>query len=157
MKIQYIYNSSVLYTKEDKMNKAIIVLLDKAHLMAYRYTKTELDGEKYDLIKSVENKEAMARFSEKISDQAGRFHVGGGEDHNMKLEEDKRLVKQIVMGVNELVKDCSYEPWYLASDKSIHHSVLTHLKPEVKECLKKDIAANLIKIQKHQILDRFRL
>lgn len=137
------------------MNKALVVLIDKGHLKVYDLLKSKNNKKTINLVRSSENRVAKLRLKDKISDQYGRFGTGNGENHNYRREEEKRFIKNIAGDINSLIKNGRYENWFLASEKSINNKVLKLLDPEVKCCLKENIAADLTNLHKMELLNRF--
>jgi len=79
------------------MNK-IVVVADLGHFNAYMLSKTPQGTGKLDLIESFDSVEAHGKYSEKVTDQAGKFGSasgkswakGYGEAHNIDIENEKK-------------------------------------------------------------------
>lgn len=150
--------------KEDNMSKVIFVV-DLGHFKAYRVTKDPFEkSPKTELIESYDSLEARLKLSDKLSDAAGRYRQAGGrngkgagfgEAHNIALETEKRLIKQIAEDINELVAREKCEKWYLAAGKNINSQIVENLEPAVKAKLDKNVPSNLTKAGKTEILDYF--
>jgi len=104
------------------------------------------------------------KLGDKLSDAAGRFSRGGGKDevaqgsgerHNIGLETEKKIIKMIAKDIGAVVDSEKCEKWYLAAGKKINNQIVANLKPEVKARLDKNIAANLSRIEKSEILSYF--
>ena len=137
------------------MQEALIVLLDRGHFKTYNLSKTKKNSKRINLLKSYENESALQKLNEKISDQAGRFRTGNCENHNMKLEEEKRFIKNSAQDINNLIKKHNYVDWYFASSKSLNNKILCCLERDVVKCMKENITADLIKKSKMELLERF--
>ncbi len=137
------------------MNKALVVLLDKGHLKVYNLLKSKNNKKRINLVSSSENREAKQRLKDKISDQSGRFGIGNGENHNYKLEEEKRFIRHMADDINSLIKTNNYADWFFASEKSINNKILKLLDQDAKCCLKENIAADLINFHKTELITRF--
>jgi hypothetical protein len=144
----------------------IIITVDLGTINAYEIIMDPLkiESDRLETIKSYVTIEPHARASEKYSGAAGRFYQGGGtsgttsgfgEQQNVELEVEKRLIKRLAETINELVmgKDC--DKWFLAADRSINNQILKNLNPAVKAKLKKNVAANLTKTDKSEIMGYF--
>lgn len=150
--------------KEDIMSK-VIIAVDLGHFKAYRVTKEPFEkSAKAELIGSYDSMGARMKLSNKLSDAAGRFRLAGGrngkaagygEAHNLETEEEKRLVKQIAVDINELVSKEKCETWSLAAGKHINGLIIEHLDPGVKAKLDKNLYCNLTKAGKSELLDYF--
>ncbi len=143
----------------------IVFVADLGHFNAYRLSKTPQGTGKLDLIESFDSVEAHGKYSSKFSDQAGNFGEsvgkgtfakGSGEAHNIDIENEKRIVKNIAKSIAKIVaseKGC--DAWHLAAEKSINGQILEFLDPGVKAKLEKNIASNLTKADKTEIVSRF--
>lgn len=145
------------------MNK-IVVVADLGHFNAYKLSKTPQGTGKLDLIESSCSVGAHGKYSEKVTDQAGKFGEsigkyssaqGSGEAHNIDLENEKRMVKNIAKTISKIIKEEKCDGWYLAAEKSINGQIVEFLDPAVKAKLEKNIAANLTKADKTEIASRF--
>jgi protein required for attachment to host cells len=142
----------------------IVVVADLGHFKAYKFTKTPQGTGKLDLIDSFDSLEAHGKFSDKVTDSAGKFGEsvgknssvqGSGEAHNIDTENEKRLVKNIAKSINKLVTERNCSSWLLAAEKAINGQIVEYLDPAVKAKLEKNIAANLTKADKNEIVSRF--
>lgn len=144
----------------------ILVTVDLGTLNAYEIIKDpiKLQSDRLNMIKSEVMIEPRARAAKKFSDSAGRFYQGGGaggtaagfgEQHNAELETEKRLIKYIADTINELVLERDSDRWFLAAEKSINKQILEQLAPPVRAKLEKNVAANLTKAPKLEIMGHF--
>jgi hypothetical protein len=147
------------------MGKTIIIVADLGRVKAYRVTKDPLEiSPRITLIDSYDSIEGHGKLGDKLSDAAGRFRRGGGknetakgvgERHNIVLETEKKIIKWIAKNIGDLLDSEKCEKWYLAAGKKINNQIVANLKPEVKARLDKNIAANLSRIEKSEILSYF--
>jgi hypothetical protein len=144
----------------------IIVTVDLGAMNAFEIIKDPLKiaSDKLETLKSQVITEPRAKASEKFSDTAGRFYQGGGtggttagfgEPHNVELESEKRTIKRIAEDINQLIREKDCDKWFLAADRSINNQIIEQLNPDVKAKLKKNVAANLTKTPKSEIMDYF--
>ncbi|MDA8083415.1 MAG: host attachment protein [Nitrospiraceae bacterium] len=143
------------------MNK-IIITADLGHFKAYRVTKAPEESARVQLIESFDSLDGHWKFSERLSDKAGRFGkpwagtaTGSGEDHNIETENSKRIAKLISRDINELVGRNGCDGWYLAAAGKINNQILENLTPAVREKLEKNIAADLTRTGKSELLGHF--
>ena len=95
---------------------------------------------------------------------AGRYRAPGGkgstpfgEQHNIKLEERKRLIRQLARRLNLLMGDEDVESCYLAASKGIDRQILGALSPAAHAKIKRNLPADLIKTSKAKLLHYFGL
>lgn len=144
----------------------MIITVDLGTINAYEIIRDPfgLESDKIETIKSYVTIEPRVKASEKFRDSAGRFYQGGGaggteagfgEKHSIEQEAEKRLIGHIVEEINQLILKCDCDKWFLAADRNISNQILENLAPEVKAKLKKNVAANLTKAPKSEIMDYF--
>lgn len=145
----------------------IVILTDLGRLVAYRIL-TDPDGiesPRAELIRYIESPEAYTKTSDKVSDSAGRFRRAGktgngtragyGEQHNMKTEGKRRLVRMAAGEINSLLMEEGCPHWHLAAGKSINNALLESLKPDLRAMLGKNLKADLTNLSKSEVLSRF--
>jgi protein required for attachment to host cells len=142
----------------------IVFVTDLGHFKAYTFTKTPQGTGKLDLIDSFDSLEAHGKFSEKVTDSAGKFGEsvgknssvqGSGEAHSIDLENERRSIKNIAKSINKMVIEKNCDAWLMAAEKAINGQIVEYLDPAVKAKLEKNIAANLTKADKTEIISRF--
>jgi hypothetical protein len=144
----------------------ILITVDLGAVNVYEVIRDPLKmaSDRLETIKSYVTAEPRLKASEKFSDSAGRFYQGGGsggasagvgEQHNIELETEKRVIKLIAGDINELIAGQGRDNWYLAADRNINNQILELLKPEVKAKLRKNVAADLTKASKLEIMEHF--
>jgi hypothetical protein len=138
----------------------MIVLADLGRVKAYRVTYDPMTPKpQLELIYDCEFLEAHGRLLDKVTDQAGRFPVNGspgasnGENHNMRGETERRLVRLVAEKISDLVHGQRY--WYLAAGEGINGRIVEQLRPEVRSALYKNLSADLVKTPKQEVLDYF--
>jgi hypothetical protein len=144
----------------------IIITVDLGHFKAYKIPKSPIGKSKIELIESYDSIDAHGKLVDKLSDEAGRFRLGGGRDgtskakgygepHNMALEVEKKLIKLIARDINALLKKEEFGQWHFAASKEINSKIIANLKPEVKAKLGKNVQADLTNCGKAEILSHF--
>jgi len=144
----------------------VIIAVDLGHFKAFRVTKNDLESPRIELIESYDSVEAHGKLSDKLTDSAGRFGVGGGkngaakgygEPHNMELEMEKKAAKLIAKDINTIIKKEGSPKWDLAASKMINNQILDNLEAGVKAKLDKNITSDLTKIDKSDIMKHFKI
>src|SRR5437763_147610 len=78
---------------------------------------------------------------DKVTDKAGRYSTGAGtsisENHNLLLEIDRRLVKQIAERIDEIVAGAPM--WYFAASNDINGRILENLSAKSRATLAKNV------------------
>ena len=155
-------------------NGSVIIVAALGELKAYRLIETtgidphetmqvshvnRMEGEKsamnLELLCDIEYVEPHTHISDEMSDKPGRFDVSTGEPHNMKLEKERRGVKQIAEDINDLIAKEAPEAWYLAFPKDTNHQLSDMLDAPAKQKLAKNLAADLTKVHKEELLSHF--
>ena len=149
------------------MNK-LVVVTDTGTFKAFRLE--EDDYTSTPRLKPVEQYETFLgddRISRRLSDQAGRHGKGGiglagindgetGEQHNIRLENERRSIKQIAEKMNELLGDGEFESCYFAASSEINPSIIEHLSPQARAKIEKNVHRNLVNAQRDELLSQFR-
>jgi hypothetical protein len=147
------------------MVRTIIITADLGHFKAYRITKDPTEkSPRVTLIEGYDSIEGHGKLGDKLSDSAGRFVKGGkkkesakgaGERHNIALETEKKIIKMIARDIDDLIVSEKCEKWHLAAAEKINGQIVEKLNPRIKTKLDKNIAADLTKIDKSEILGHF--
>lgn len=134
-------------------------------MKAYRVTRDEMSKtQKLEVVGEFANTDAHSKLLDKVSDKAGRFPgangngVGAmsiGENHNLKLETERRNIRQLADGINRLVEKENPSLWFFAAGKDINQKIVDALSAGVRSKLKKNVAADLTKIGKTELLGHF--
>ena len=148
------------------MKNTLVVVTDLGSFKVFRLD----NGEPYrtprlELIEQFNTVEAHGHLVDKVTDLAGRFPRGGmadqaramsdGERHNIRLEQRKRLVRQLANRLNMLAGAGEVERFLLAASKEINHQLLDELTPQVRAKIEKNLPADLTKVERAQILGHF--
>jgi len=142
----------------------IIITADLGHFKAYKLTGTPIGKWKIDMIESYDSIEGHGKLGDKLSDTAGRFIGGGGEDrtskgygqaHNLEQEIQTKLAQMIAQDINFLIENEDHMAWCLAAPVKINSIIVKHLNPEVRTAMIKNIAADLTNIKKADIPGHF--
>lgn len=147
------------------MKKQLLIVADLGSFKAYTVDNSPLHSTaRLELVAQFSPEQPHRRMSDKLSDLAGRYRAPGGkgstpfgEQHNIKLEERKRLIKQLAKRLNVLMGDGDVDTCYLAASKGIDQQILEALSPAVQAKIKRNLPVDLIKTSKEKLLDYFGL
>jgi hypothetical protein len=145
--------------------RPVVIVSDLGHFKAYAFERTDRGTPRLEVIEEFESPEAHIRVSEKLTDRAGRFGMGGernslkgyGDLHNFEQEEQKKVLKKIASRIEKVIEKNQPERWYLSAPKKIQKQLVELLSEETRKKLKRALAADLTKLEKTDLLERFGL
>ncbi len=149
------------------MKNTVVVVTDLACLKAYRIDPNpQHSSPRLELLEEFHCNGAHERLVDKVSDQSGRFPRGGGspngasamsagERHNIELEQRKRLVRQLAGRLNTVITRPGIERCLLAASKEINHQLIEELPTSTRGKIQKNLAADLTKLDKSELLAHF--
>ena len=147
------------------MKKQLLIVADLGSFKAYAVDNSRLHSTaRLELIEHFNPEQPGRKMTDKLSDLAGRSQAPGGkgttpsgERHNIKLEERKRLIRQLAKRLNVLMSDGDVGSCYLAASKGIDQQILGALSPAAHAKIKRNVPVDLIKTSKAKLLDYFGL
>ena len=143
-------------------NKLLIVA-DLGLLKAYKLDYTPNHTPRLEHLEEVILEEAHSRVIDKVTDMAGR-HVSPtqknwgaplADDHNLKLEFKRRLIRHIANHIERLIERSGCDDCWLAAHKEINDQILEELPPLVRHRIKKNLPRDLTKAGQKELLDQF--
>jgi len=143
----------------------IIIVTDAGYFEAYEVIEEIMESPRLEMIKKFANVDARTKFSEKVTDQPGRFgrDQGGGnvvksygEPHNLEQEIEKNVIKTIVEEINKIISKHKPKKWYLAAEKTINNRIVEQLDDKIRDSLAKNVKADLTKKGKKELLSYFK-
>jgi hypothetical protein len=145
------------------MKNTLVVVADLACLKAYKLQESQVARTpRLELVDHYENADAHGKLVDKVTDLSGRFSRGGtagamadGERHNIELEMRKRLVRQLAQRVNNLARDNGIERCLVAFSREINAQLIEELDPRVRAKIERNLAADLTKLDKTELLRHF--
>jgi hypothetical protein len=145
------------------MKRKLIIVADLGLLKAYNADFPAEQSPRLEQLDEVVLEDAHTRVIDKLSDLAGRHAAPAqknwsaplGDDHNMKLESKRRLVRQIAAHIERLVGEAGGDGCWLATQKEINHRILDELSPSVREHIQKNLALDLTKTGPKEVLNQF--
>ena len=146
--------------------KKLIVIADLGSLKAYRVIRNENDPSPvFELAADTAFADAHQRVLDRVTDQAGRFPSGGqcregggmsyGERHNEAEEVRKAQLRKLAGEINALARTEQCRTIYLAAPKTINNRLLDLLDSAVRPCVRRNLALDLTKAPKLELLRRF--
>ncbi len=151
--------------KTGTMKKQLLIVTDLGSFKAYTVDNSRMHTTaRLELIEHFNPEQPHRKMADKLSDLAGRYRaqVGKGstsigERHNIKLEERKRLIRQLAKRLNVLIGDGDVDSCYLAASKGIDQQILGALSPVAHAKIKRNLPVDLIKTSKEKLLGYFGL
>jgi len=145
------------------MKNILIIVTDLGRLNAYRMDKTQKGTPHFEPVADILLVEAHRRFEDVVTDMAGRHsgstqkHWGApiADDHNLRLETERRLVKAIAQHVEKLVQEYGSEGVWFAAHKEINHQVLDELPQTVRGSIQKNLPLDLTKAEPKELFAQF--
>ncbi len=149
------------------MKKTLVVVTDLGCFKAFRLENHHPNHALHlELVEEFNNADAHGKLGEKVTDLSGRFPrnagmanatgaMSDGERHNIELESRKRLVRQLAQRFNALARSPDVERCLLATSREINHQFMEELEPQVRAKIEKSISADLTKLERVEILQRF--
>jgi hypothetical protein len=102
------------------------------------------------------------RLGDKVTDQAGRYSVpmqsmamSNGERQKIELELKRRLIKQIAGRLTKLANRRDVEEIYFSAASAVNEMILEEAGPQVRGKIEKNVACNLAKLDKKELLRHF--
>jgi protein required for attachment to host cells len=145
------------------MKRKLIIVADLGLLKAYKADFPAEQSPRLEQLDEVVLEDAHTRVIDKLTDLAGR-HIAPAQkkgsapladDHNMKLEYRRRLVRQIAGHIERLVGRAGEDGCWLAVQKEVNHQILKELSPSAREHIKKNLALDLTKVEPKEVLNQF--
>jgi hypothetical protein len=149
------------------MNK-LVVLTDLGTFKAYRLEDDRSNSTpRLQQVDAYETELGDDRIGRRQTDQAGQFQKGSlsfaavndganGERHNIRLEDERRSVKQIAERMNNLLANGDFEACYFAAGNEINREIVSHLSPQAKAKIQKNLICNLVNAPKEELLQHFK-
>jgi hypothetical protein len=151
------------FKKGVNMESELVVVTDMGLFKSYLLNRDEMsDKPSVELVRSFET-ELHQKFSENLSDKAGRF-LGNptlscarayGEPHDIQIERKRRTIKQIAREISQLIDKFGVRRWFFAGSKEVYLSILKDLDAEIKEKLKMSLNRDLTKSSKAELSQLF--
>src|SRR6266446_9064814 len=151
--------------KTGTTKRQLLIVTGLGSFKAYAVDNSRLHSTaRLELIEHFNPEQPHRKMGDKLNDLAGGYRAAGGkgstpfgERHNIKLEERKRLIRQLAKRLNVLMGDGDVDSCYLAASKGIDHQILSALSPVAHAKIKRNLPADLIKTSEQKLLGYFGL
>lgn len=132
---------------------------DSAHTSHKHNKGTLIEALRTELITAIDFVDSHKKISEEVTDKVGRNkapHGAGvsGEPHNLKLEIEHRLLKELAEEIMRIVRREDPKQWHLAFPAEHNKALLDRIDPDVSAKLGKNIPEDLTKLKPEKILAR---
>jgi len=143
---------------------SMIIVADLGRFKAYRITQDELQPDSspaFEDLADVNLENLHSKVSERVTDKAGRFSYGAGsisvgERHNEEKEAEEQQLQSIAGNIDQ-VAGKGNQSIYLAAPQTIIRHLINALEPQVRNRIRRNLALNLVKAPKLELLERFEL
>ncbi len=142
------------------MNAKLLIVTDLGLLKAYRLETTARGTPHLTELAAIQLEEAHRRLLEEVRDLAGRHisptqHKWGApltDDHNLRLEIKRRLVKKIAAHIRHFAQSANGNPIWLVAHKEINRPILDELPAAVRRRVEKTVPRDLVKAGCRELL-----
>jgi len=140
--------------------EVVISPKDDAHVSHVRHKGKLIERLDLELIKAADFIEAHKKISEEVTDKEGHFEGAGfpgesGEDHNLKLEIERRILREQADFISKTLLDQEAKKWHIAYPKEHYKELIDHLDYRVKEKLDKILPEDITKTKENKIISIF--
>jgi hypothetical protein len=148
---------------ERTMKDKLIIVVDLGLVRAYRIDLTPQGTRRLEKVQEIVLEEAHIRLKDRVTDLAGR-HRGStqknrsapmADDHNLKLEEKRRLIRKIAGRITDLIEHNAKNGCWLAAPKEINPQILNELPPAVRKRIEKSVPCDFTKLSPPEVLEHF--
>jgi hypothetical protein len=146
------------------MKNKLLIVADLGLMKVYKLDFTlEQHTPRLEQLEELVLEDAHNRVLDKVTDEAGR-HVSPAQknrgtpladEHNLKLELKRRLVRRIAGHIQHLIERSDCDGCWLAAHKEINHQILEELPPTVRNRIRKNLPRDLTKLGQKELLDQF--
>ncbi len=132
---------------------------DNAHTSHKHNKGTLIDKLVLELVNAADFVDAHKKISDEVTDKEGNYkgHFGSasGEPHNLKLEIENRLLKEIAKFIDDTIKSHNTKKWHLAFPTEHNKRLVERLDYESRDKLEKNLAEDITKLKDIKILEKF--
>jgi hypothetical protein len=145
------------------MKDKLIIVVDLGLVKAYRVDLTPQRTPRLEQLEQVVLDEAHSRLKDRVSDLAGRqgsrtqnsSSAPKADDHNLKLEAKRRLIRQIAGRITDIIQQNAKNGCWLAAPKEINLQILGELPPATRERIQKTVPCDFTKLSPAEVLEHF--
>ena len=145
------------------MKDKLIIVVDLGLVRAYRIDLTEQRTPRLQKLEQVVLEEGHSRLKDRVSDLAGRqgsrtqngSSAPKADDHNLKLEAKRRLIRQIAGRITGIIQQNAKNGCWLAAPKEINLQILNELPAATRQRIQKTVPCDFTKLGPAEVLERF--
>ena len=145
------------------MKPKLLIVTDLGLLRAYQRDASPQGTPRLELLEEVRIDDAHRRVGDKVTDAAGRrgapTQTNGGtpmaDDHNLKLETKRRLVKEIAGHIRRLMQARVGDGVWMAAPKEINQLIFEKLPKELHRRIEVNLMRDLARSAKLELLQSF--
>jgi len=146
--------------KAYRVDEEIVISPKDEAQVSHKHNKgTLIEALRAELVTAVDFVEAHRKISEEVTDKEGNykgaFGSASGEPHNLELEIENRLLKEIAEALMRVVRDESPKAWHLAFPAEHKKALMDRIDPDVSTKLGTLIPEDLVKLKPEDLLKRF--
>ena len=132
---------------------------DNAHTSHKHNRGTLIDKLMLEIVNAADFVDAHKKISDEVTDKEGNykgpFGSASGEPHNLKLEIENRLLKEIAKFIDNTIKSNDVKKWHLAFPAEHNRALIDRLDYETRDKLDKNLAEDIVKLKENKILEKF--
>lgn len=133
-----------------------IILADMGELKSYKVEHVAATGRTHiEPINDIDYIEGRKKIGDTISDDQGNFQHASGENHGLEQHVEQQLVQKIADDISAMLADAAPGSCYLAFPPKHHKELTAALSETARKALAKNIASDLVKCPKEEILNHF--
>ena len=145
------------------MKDKLIIVVDLGLVRAYRIDVTLQKTRRLEPLHEMVLEEAHTRLKDRVTDLAGRHRAPAQkgrsapmtDDHNLKLEEKRRLIRKIAGRITDLIQHNAKNGCWLAAPKEINLQLLNELSPVIRQRIQKCVPGDFTKLSPPEVLGHF--
>lgn len=145
-----------------KLENTLIIVANLGELKAFNVKKYEAimgnelkTSYSLEVINDENFIEGRKKLSETLSDDSGRFGNDTLEDHDLKIEIENRIIREIAQDIENIIKNLKPKQLFLAFPKEHNRELTNELGELTNAILTKNITSDLVKTDKDKILSFF--
>lgn len=145
---------------------SLVIVTDRGSLKAYRVDETPTRGPHLQLVQAFDTTDAHGKLSDKVTDMAGRFPVGGAsngrhmnsiaERTQLETETDRRIYRQLADQIAKVVQSDGMQGWSLAAPAAMHSAIVDLLPAAVRDRIVEHVKSDLVKTEPAKLAAHFR-
>ena len=137
-------------------NGKLIILADMGELKSYKVDYIDATSRYHvEPVTAIDYIEGRKKIGDTLTDDRGNFQHSSGEDHTQEHHVEQELVQKIADDISAMLADAPAASCYLAFPARHHKELTDALSETARAALAKNIASDLVKCPKEDILNHF--